>query len=94
MLNTLIDFAQMRMTVQEPPVTSYALNSYSLLLSALDNGWRLYKVELSPSWDQHGFIYLVTLSLYNTDHTQQLILPRSHLMDNLLDEYLEEPLSC
>jgi hypothetical protein len=93
MFNTPIDVAQMWMTVQEPRVTSSAPNSYLLLLSALDNGWRPDKVELSPSWDQHGLVYLVTLSLYNTDHTQQLILPRNPLVDNLLEEYLEEPLS-
>lgn len=93
MLDKAIDFSQMWMTVQEPRISSYTPNAYLLLLSALDNGWQLSKAELLPSWDQHGFIYLVTLYLHTLDHSQQLILPKNPLVDGLLDENLKEPAS-
>lgn len=88
MLNQAIQTSQMWMTIQEPRISSYVPNSYLLLLSALDNGWFIRKVELLPSWDQHGLIYLVTLNLYTADHSQQLILPRNPLVDQLLAEYM------
>ncbi|MBI4732888.1 MAG: hypothetical protein HY781_12335 [Chloroflexi bacterium] len=90
MLNQTIHPAQMWMTVQEPRVSSYVPNSYLLLLSALDNGWLIEEVELLPSWDQHGFIYLVTLYLNTSTHSQQIILPKNPLVDKLLAEYLVE----
>ena len=90
MLNQTVRPAQMWMTIQEPRVSSYVPNSYLLLLSALDNGWFIGKVELLPSWDQHGLIYLVNLHLYTTDHCQQLILPKNPLVDELLAEYMGE----
>jgi hypothetical protein len=93
MLNQTIQPAQMWTTIQEPRIPAFVPNAYLLLLSALDNGWHLKKAELLPSWDQHGFIYLVTLYLHNLDHMQQLILPKNPLVDNLLDENLKEPLS-
>jgi len=93
MLDKPIELSQMWMTVQEPRVTSFVPNSYLLLLSALDNGWRLTNAELLPSWDQHGFVYLVTLQLRPSDRSQQLLLPKNPLVDSLLDEHLQEPIS-
>jgi hypothetical protein len=57
-----------------------------LLLSALDQGWKVIKIELVPSWDQYGFIYLVTLKRHSHSHAQQLILPQNSLVENLLQE--------
>ena len=74
-------------TFQEPRCSAYLPNSYMLLLSALDQGWKVIKAELVPSWDQHGFIYLVTLKRQSHQHTQQLILPQNSLVANILQEY-------
>jgi hypothetical protein len=73
-------------TFQEPRCPAYLPNSYMLLLSALDQGWKVVKVELAPSLDQYGFIYLVTLKRQFRSHTQQLILPNNSLVENLLGE--------
>jgi hypothetical protein len=73
-------------TFQEPRCPAYLPNSYMLLLSALDQGWKVVKVELAPSLDQYGFIYLVTLKRQFHPHTQQLILPNNSLVENLLSE--------
>ena len=74
-------------TFQEPRCSAYLPKSYMLLLSALDQGWEVIKVELVPSWDQHGFIYLVTLKRQSYQQSQQLILPKNSLVANLLQEY-------
>jgi hypothetical protein len=74
-------------TFQEPRCPAYLPNSYMLLLSALDQGWKVIKVELTPSWDQYGFIYLVTLKSQSHLRSQQLILPYNKLVENLLQEY-------
>lgn len=74
-------------TIQEPRCAAYLPNSYMLLLSALDRGWKVLKVELAPTWDQYGFIYLVTLKRPSHQHMQQLILPNNSLVANLLQEY-------
>jgi len=73
-------------TFQEPRCPAYLPNSYMLLLSALDQGWKVVKVEMAPSLDQYGFIYLVTLKRQFHPHTQQLILPHNSLVENLLSE--------
>ena len=73
-------------TFQEPRCSTYLPNSYMLLLSALDQGWQVSKVEQAPSWDQHGFIYLVTLMYQSHQHFHQLILPQNALVANLLQE--------
>jgi hypothetical protein len=74
-------------TFQEPRCPAYLPNSYMLLLSALDQGWKVIKVELTPCWDQYGFIYLVTLNRQSTLQSQQLILPYNKLVEDLLQEY-------
>ena len=73
-------------TFQEPRCPAYLPNSYMLLLSALDKGWKVVKIELAPSLDQYGFIYLVTLKRLFHPHTQQLVLPHNSLVDDLLSE--------
>ena len=74
-------------TFQEPRCPAYLPNSYMLLLSALDQGWKVIKIELAPSWDQYGFIYLVSLKRTSHPHTRQLILPNNALVESLLQEY-------
>jgi hypothetical protein len=87
MLDQSIDLSQMWTTVQEPRTPAYVPNSYLLLLSALDAGWKISRVDLVSSWDQHGFINLVTLRFGQRADRQQLLLPRNPLVDSLLDEY-------
>jgi len=74
-------------TFQEPRCSTYLPSSYMLLLSALDQGWQVIKVELSPSWDQYGFVYLVSLKHPSHQQIQLLIMPRNSLVANLLQEY-------
>lgn len=73
-------------TFQEPRCPAGLPNSYMLLLSALDQGWKVSKVESAPSWDQYGFIFLVTLKRQSHPHARQLILPHNALVENLLQE--------
>jgi hypothetical protein len=87
MLNQVTQSAQMWMTVQEPRVFSDIPNSFLLLLAALDIGWRIEYMELHPSWDQHGLIYLVMLQSDIEDQHQQIIIPKNSLVDRLLLEY-------
>ncbi len=84
MLNKTVQPAQMWTTVQEPRVASYVPSSYLLLLSALDNGWQVENIELAPSWDQTGFVYLVTLQLHSHKFSHQLILPKNEVVESLL----------
>ena len=71
---------------QEPRCHSYQPASYMLLLSALDKGWQITKTELTPSWDQTGFVYLVTLRHSTSSNSQELVLPRNPLTKSLLSE--------
>jgi hypothetical protein len=75
-------------SLQEARGSAQLSNSYSLLLSALDQGWRIVKVELAPSWDQYGFIYLVTLKHHSRKHSQQLILPKNYTVKNLIHSFI------
>lgn len=84
MLDQTSKTMQIWTALQEPRAPDYVPNSYLLLLSALDNGWQVKRVELAPSWDQEGLIYLVTLSRGMHGYAQQLILPRNAFIEELL----------
>ena len=71
-------------TVQEPRCPVYMPTGYMLLLSALDKGWQIESVELTPSWDQYGFVYLVTLRRPSHKYSQQIILPKNPVVEYLL----------
>jgi hypothetical protein len=86
MLDRSSKLTQMWTPVEEPRAPAYAPSSYLLLLTALKDGWRIHRVEMTPSWDQFGFIYLVTLRHGQTDYAQQLILPKNGLIEGLLAE--------
>jgi hypothetical protein len=70
--------------VQEPRGSTYLSNDHRRFLTALDQGWKVVKIELTPSWDQYGFIYLVTLSHQSRKHLQQLILPKNNNVESLI----------
>jgi len=86
MFNPSEMLSQMWTTVQEPRSPAYVPNAYLLLLSAWENGWRVERAELVPSWDQHGLVYLATLRQGLPEYTQQLILPQNALIEELLAE--------
>jgi hypothetical protein len=71
-------------TMQEPRCPAYMPTGYMLLLSALDKGWQIENIELAPSWDQYGFVYLVTLRRTSDKFTQQLILSKNPVVEHLL----------
>jgi hypothetical protein len=72
---------------QEPQFCACIPNSYMRLLSAMDQGWKVIKVELAPSWDQYGFIYLVTLKHQSRKHSQQMVLPKNCTFANLIHSF-------
>jgi hypothetical protein len=90
MLGQTLTQEQILDTVQETRYPSYVSSSYMLLLSAIGKGWQVDRIEVTPSWDQHGFIYLVTLSyLVTLNHPvqklhQQIILPKNSVVESLL----------
>ena len=73
------------------PETSYAtyIPSALLLLMAIDNGWDIVKVESVPSWDQLGFVYLVSLknAAQASITSGWLILPKNALVEKILEEH-------
>jgi hypothetical protein len=58
------------------------------LALVLENGWRVVKVELAPSLDQLGLVYLVTLKSDSRLQSHRLILPRNAQFEKILDENL------
>jgi hypothetical protein len=71
-------------TFQEPYIPAILPNSFLQLLSALDQGWKVSKIDLAPSWDQYGFVYLATMQRPSDQQTQQIILPINSLAANYL----------
>jgi hypothetical protein len=72
---------------QEPYLRTY-IPSPLLLALFLENGWSVVKIELAPSEDQLGLVYLATLKSDPRQQTQQLILPRNSLIEKILEENL------
>jgi hypothetical protein len=71
-------------TLQEPRCPTYMSTGTMLLLSALDKGWQVDKIELEPSWDQNGFVYVVTLRRPSLNYSHQIILPKNSMVEYLL----------
>ncbi len=84
MLKKTYQAEQIWNTVQEPRCPVYLPTGYMLLLSALDKGWQIEKIEMSPSWDQNGFVYLVTLRRHSFNISQQIVLPKNPVVEQLL----------
>jgi hypothetical protein len=87
MLDQLYDIELVWNTVQEPCCQVNLPNGYMSLLSALDNGWQILRQELVPSWDQYGFINLITLQSQVGNNVRQLILPKNSMVEDLINEY-------
>ena len=71
------------------PEPGYATQAPSalLLLKAIENGWEVVNVETVPSWDQLGFINLVTIEkAAEVGRIRSLlILPKSPLVEKILE---------
>jgi hypothetical protein len=84
MLEQAITHEQIWATLQEPRCPVYMPTGYMLVLSALDKGWQIEDIKLAPSWDQNGFVYLVTLYRHSHKFNQQIILPKNPIVEYLL----------
>jgi hypothetical protein len=92
MIGLSVNHEQVWTSMQKPRRSSYIPAAYWMLLSAIDNGWQIDGIELTPSWDQFGFVYLVNLSRPLQNHHQQLILPMNPVVENLLVEQFSSSL--
>jgi hypothetical protein len=72
--------------VASAPCSGTYIPSALLLTLILENGWRIVKTELVPSEDQLGLIYLITLRSDSQRQDQPLLLPRTELIEKILDE--------
>jgi len=68
------------------------LPSPLLLQLVIENGWKVIRAELAPSEDQSEYVYLVTFRSDNRLQTQQLILPRTSLIEKILTEHSPMPI--
>jgi hypothetical protein len=62
------------------------------LLLAIENGWKVARVELAPSEDQLSLVYLVTLKSGSSQPDQKVFLPTNALVKKILAEYSQIPL--
>ena len=72
---------------QEAQLERVCPSSTNLLHNARLAGWRLSHVELVPSWDQYGFVYLVTIRGVLPGQWQRLVLPKNNQVEQLLDSF-------
>ena len=72
-------------TLQEPRISSTLPSSYLRLLSALDIGWQIVEYKMHPTWDQTGFVYLVTIQEPFSKKNEMIILPMSVFVDEILE---------
>jgi hypothetical protein len=73
-------------TVQEPEYKAY-IPSLLMLIMAVDNGWDITSIEMKPSHDQHGFVYLVTVKCRSNSQFQRLVIPQSKLVEKIFEQY-------
>ena len=84
--NTIVKTENVWKKLQESGHATY-IPSALLLLMAMDNGWEVVKAELVPSWDQLGFFYLVSLERCSDGQAQELIIPKSALVEKILEQH-------
>lgn len=70
--------------LQGPSRPTRLPNGYLLLLAALDEGWKVDRILVQPSWDQHGFVYVLTLKRSGSCRRQELVLPKNPQVEALL----------
>ena len=70
---------------QEPRWNTYIPSPFFLLL-AIENGWKIARMELVPSEDQHSLIYAVILKSESFQPDQKVVLPSNALVKKILAE--------
>ena len=86
MITTTLSRKENNWTVVQEPQGSTFIPSELLLTLLLENGWRVVKVEFVPSEDQLGLLHQVTLESDSQYQRQQILLPRTALIEEILDE--------
>ena len=71
---------------QEPRWNTYIPSPFFLLL-AIENGWKVARIELAPSEDQHSLVYIVTNKSESSQLDQKVALPSNALVKKILAEY-------
>jgi hypothetical protein len=86
--DTIMEIKNIWKPTPEKGYTTY-IPSALFLLMAIDNGWEIVKVESVPSWDQLGFVYLVSLKnpAQTGGSSSWLVLPKSALVEKMLEEH-------
>lgn len=74
-------------SLQEPLCVSKYPSTHLRLLSALENGWYILDANLIPSWDQNGFVYRVHLQQSSGGRREEMILPMSDEISELISQY-------
>lgn len=87
MLATQVDLKPSWNNLQETIYTIQFPNAYLRLLAALEDNWCILSTELFPSWDQNGFVYNVKIQKKESDKVEEIILPKSVVVDQLIEEY-------
>ena len=70
---------------QEPRWNTYIPSPFFLLL-AIENGWKIARVELVPSEDQHSLVFVVILKSESSQPDQKVVLPSNALVKKMLAE--------
>ena len=74
---------------QEARLNTYIPSPLFLLL-AIENGWKIARIELVPSEDQSSLVYLVTLESESFQPDQKVILPTNALVKKILAEHSQK----
>jgi hypothetical protein len=91
MLATTITNKQQSLEIcLEPSLNTYIPSPFFLLL-AIENGWKIAKIELVPSEDQLSLVYLVTLKSESSQPDQKVILPTNALIKKILTQNSQMP---
>ena len=75
---------------REPVCNTYVPSPFFLLL-AIENGWKVTRIELTPAEDQISLVYLVTLKSNSNQPDQKVILPTNALVKKLLADNYQMP---
>ena len=71
---------------QEPRWNTYIPSPFFLLL-AIENGWKIVRIELAPSEDKRSLVYIVTLKSESSQPDQKVMLPTNAMVKKILAEY-------
>jgi hypothetical protein len=69
-----------------PSLNTYIPSPFFLLL-AIENGWKVTRVELAPSEDQFSLVYHIILKSNSSQPELKVILPTNALVKKILAEH-------